>query len=48
MMRLQFVKTTPATVVRGEWFVVDVRIVNESNGSVKITSKVACFCGKVT
>ena len=41
MMRVQFVKAVPTTVVRGEWFSVDLRIVNESNGSVKITSKVA-------
>lgn len=40
-MRVQFVKAAPATVVRGEWFSVELRIVNESNGSVKITSKVA-------
>ena len=40
MMRVQFVKAPPAAVQRGEWLAVEVRIVNESNGSVKITSKV--------
>jgi len=40
MMRIQFVKAAPTAVVRGQWFAVDIRIVNESNGSVKITSKV--------
>ena len=40
-MRIQFIKATPTAVVRGEWFAVDIRIVNESNSTVKITSKVA-------
>jgi hypothetical protein len=40
MLRMQFVKAIPSVVVRGEWFAIDIRIVNESNGSVKITTKV--------
>lgn len=40
MMRIQFIKATPSAVVRGEWFAVDIRIVNESNSTVKITSKI--------
>jgi hypothetical protein len=40
MMRVQFVKAPPASVIRGEWLLVEVRIVNESNGSIKNTGKV--------
>lgn len=39
-MRVQFVKTPPPAVVRGEWLAVEIRIVNESNGMVKSMSKV--------
>ena len=43
MMRIQFVKAAPTAIVRGEWFAVELRIVNESNGCVKITSKVTTY-----
>ena len=39
-MRVQFVKAAPTAVVRGEWFAIELRIVNESNSCVKIASKV--------
>ncbi len=40
---MQFVKAPPAAVQRGEWLAVEIRIVNESNGSVKATGKVLDF-----
>ena len=40
MLRIQFAKAAPAVVVRGQWFPVDIRLVNESNASVRAAGKV--------
>ncbi len=40
MLRVQFAKAAPAVVVRGQWFPVDIRLVNESNASVRAAGKV--------